>query len=45
MQKPRRCGRGLQNNWSRKEELLMFLLLLLVSLMTRLRRLGIKIDF
>lgn len=38
-------GRGLQHNWSRKEELLMVLLLLLVSLVLRLRRLGIKIDF
>ena len=40
-----RSARGLQNNWSRKEELPMFLLMLLLSLFKRLRRVGIKIDF
>jgi hypothetical protein len=42
--KPRR-GRGLHPDWSRKEELPVFLLLLLVSLTLRLRRFCVKIDF
>ena len=40
------CGaRGLQIHRSRKGNLPMVLLMLLVSLFRRLRRLGIKIDF
>ena len=45
MQNPAISGRGLQIYWSRKGELLMFLLMLLLGLFKRLRRVGIKIDF
>ena len=41
---PRR-ERGLQIYWSRKEEQPMFLLMLLLSLVKKLKRVGIKIDF
>jgi len=38
-------GRGLQIYRSRKEGLLMILPMLILSLLARLRRIGIKIDF
>ena len=39
------CGRGLQNDRSRKGDFLMVLLMLLLSFFKKLRRVGIKIDF
>lgn len=40
-----RSARGLRNNWSRKGDYTMVLLMLFLSFFKKLRRVGIKIDF